>query len=166
MSALSTLDRPVRLSLRVLAVFAFLAPLLTRVVIGWAFHQTGHGKLEHLDRTIEFFSGLGIPMPGANARFVSWLEFAGGLALVVGLLTRVVAFMLAGSMVVALLTADRAAFVAAVTGSGDSGVTDVSSFVFLLFLSWLVLYGPGIVSLDAVLFRRWRKPVTDTASQK
>jgi len=77
-----------------------------------------------------------------------------------------VAFMLAGSMVVALLTADRAAFVAAVTGSGDSGVTDVSSFVFLLFLSWLVLYGPGIVSLDALFFRRWRTPGPNTASQK
>lgn len=166
MSALSTLDRPVRLSLRVLTALAFLAPLLTRLVIGWAYHQTGHGKLEHLDRTIEFFTGLGIPMPGANARFVSWLEFLGGMALMLGLLTRVIAFLLAGSMVVALMTADHATFVSALKGSGDAGLTDVTSFVFLLFLSWLVLYGPGIVSLDALLFRRWRTPVTDPASQK
>lgn len=165
MSAASALDRPVRLSLRVLAALAFLAPLLTRLVIGWAFHLTGNGKLEHFDRTVEFFTSLNIPMPALNAAFVSRLEAWGGLLLVVGLGTRIVAFLLSGSMVVALLTADRLAFVNALTGKGDAGLTDVSSFVFLLFLIWLVLVGPGALSLDALLFRKLGRSGTETASK-
>lgn len=166
MSALSTVDRPVRLSLRVLTALAFVAPLATRLVIGWAFHQTGNGKLEHFDRTVDFFTNLNIPMPRANAWFVSWLEYAGGIAIMLGLLTRLVSFLLAGSMVVALLTADRVAFLTALKGSSDSGLTDVTAFVFLLFLSWLVLYGPGLVSVDALLFRRFRAIELPPTSQK
>jgi putative oxidoreductase len=156
MSALSKLDRPVRLSLGALTALSFLAPLMTRLVIGWAFHLTGNGKLEHFDRTVEFFTGLNIPMPGLNAAFVSRLECWGGLLLMAGLGTRFVALMLSSTMVVALLTADRMAFVSALKGTGDAGLTDVSSFVFLLFLLWLIFFGPGLLSLDTLLFWRWR----------
>jgi putative oxidoreductase len=156
MSALAKLDRPVRLSLGVLTALSSLAPLLTRLVIGWAFHLTGNGKLEHFDRTVEFFTGLNIPMPALNAAFVSRLESWGGLLLMAGLGTRFVALMLSSTMVVALLTADRMAFVGALKGTGDAGLTDVSSFVFLLFLLWLIFFGPGLLSLDTLLFWRWR----------
>ena len=43
-------------------------------VIGWAFYLTGHGKLEHFDRTVEFFTSLEIPMPAANAEVRAALE--------------------------------------------------------------------------------------------
>jgi putative oxidoreductase len=156
MPALAKLDRPVQLSVRVLIALSFLAPLLTRLVIGWAFHLTGNGKLQNFERTVDFFTGLNIPMPALNAAFVSRLECWGGLLLMVGLGTRIVALLLSSTMVVALLTADRATFVAALKGTGDAGLTDVSAFVFLLFLLWLIFYGPGLASLDALLFRRWR----------
>jgi putative oxidoreductase len=156
MSALTKLDKPVLVSARVLAAISFLAPLLTRLVIGWAFHLTGNGKLVNFDRTVEFFTSLNIPMPELNAAFVARLEYWGGLLLMAGLGTRVVAGLLSSTMVVALLTADRATFLGALKGTGDSGLTDVSAFVFLLFLLWLILFGPGVASLDALLFRRWR----------
>jgi putative oxidoreductase len=156
MSALAKLDRPVLLSARVLAALAFLAPLLTRLVVGWAFHLTGNGKLENFERTVDFFTSLEIPLPALNAAFVARLECWGGLLLIAGLGTRLVAFMLSGTMVVALMTADRMTFVGALKGTGDAGLTDVSAFVFLLFLLWLVFFGPGLLSLDALLFRRWR----------
>jgi len=54
---------------------------------------------------------------------------------------------------VAIATADREDFVGALQGSGEKGLTDVVPFVYLLFLVWLVLYGPGPVSLDALLAR-------------
>src|SRR5277367_5515002 len=86
------------MGLRVAAALSFLAPLLTRLVIGYAFHITGHGKLQNLDRTTQFFDGLGIPLPHINAIFVSWLEFAGGLFIFVGLFTRIFAALLSFSM--------------------------------------------------------------------
>ena len=133
--------------LRITAALAFLAPLLTRVVIGVAFHYTGHGKLKDLDKVTGFFTDLGIPLPHANAIFISTLEFVGGLCLVLGLGTRIFAALLSCSMVVALLTADKATFIQKFPDS----VTDVTPFAFLLFLIWLVLYGPGPISIDRFL---------------
>jgi putative oxidoreductase len=154
MSSIDSLRRGRALALKLAGALAFLAPLVTRLVMGQAFHQTGSGKIENFANTVSFFTELGIPMPEANAFFVSRLEFWGGLLLLVGLATRLVALGLASTMVVALLTADRASFLEALRGTGDAGLTDVVPFVYLLFLGWLVLAGPGVVSLDA-LVARW-----------
>jgi putative oxidoreductase len=135
------------LGLRVTAALSFLAPLLTRLVIGWAFHVTGHGKLENLDRTTQFFASLGIPLPHINAIFVSSLEFAGGLFIFVGLFTRIFAALLSCSMIVALITSDGGEWLM----KFPADLTDVTSFTFLLFLLWLVFYGPGPISLDKLL---------------
>jgi putative oxidoreductase len=139
--------------LKVAAALAFLAPLATRVVVGWAFFLTGRGKWEHFENTVTFFTELGIPAPEANAALVATLELVGGIALIVGLLTRLFASGLAATMVVALMTADQERFVSS-WSSPDIGPTDISAFVFLLFLSWLALYGPGVVSLDRFLARK------------
>jgi hypothetical protein len=56
-------------------------------------------------------------------------------------------------MVVALLTADRESFV----NSLGSDLTSVAPVPMLLFLIWLLLYGPGKVSLDHLIFRRYRR---------
>jgi putative oxidoreductase len=132
----------------------FIAPLATRIVIGLAFVETGLGKWAHMDRTADFFASVGIPFPGANAAFVATLELVGGGALVVGLLTRPFAALLSTTMVVALLTADRGEFLASWTRASDASPTDVTSFVFLLFLLWLLTYGAGALSLDR-LVRVW-----------
>ena len=52
------------------------------------------------------------------------------------------------TMVVALLTADKARFLESWSTASDVSPTDISAFVFLMFFSWLALYGPGPVSLD------------------
>ena len=139
--------------LRIAAALAFVAPLLTRLVIGQAYYQTGGGKIENFAGTAAFFGELGIPFPEVNAFVVSRLEFWGGLLLVAGLATRLVAAGLASTMVVALATADRESFLGALRGTSESGLTDVAAFVYLLFLLWLVLFGPGPASLDAVVVR-------------
>jgi putative oxidoreductase len=154
MSSIDSLRRGRAVALKLAGALAFLAPLITRLVMGQVFYQTGSGKIENFANTVSFFTELGIPLPEANAFFVSRLEFWGGLLLLVGLATRLVALGLASTMVVALLTADRASFLEALRGTGDSGLTDVVPFVYLLFLGWLVLAGPGVVSLDA-LVARW-----------
>jgi putative oxidoreductase len=148
------------LGLRVGAVLAFLPPLLTRIVVGQAFFFTGRGKLENPEGVVSFFTELGIPFPAASAAFVSRLEYYGGLLLVAGLLTRLVALLLGSTMVVALLTADRASFLGALLGTSEAGLTDIVPVVYLLFLAWLVAAGPGVASVDAALKRWLRARVT------
>jgi len=135
------------LGLKITSSLQFLPPLLTRLVIGVGFYYTGKGKLGDIAKVTGFFTDLGIPMPHANAVFVSTLEFVGGICLVLGLGTRIFAALLSCSMVVALLTADKEAF----GTKFPSDITDVTSFTFLLFLIWLVFYGPGAASIDYFL---------------
>ncbi len=153
MPAPPLLSRTASLGLKVAAVFAFLAPLLTRVVVGWAFYLTGSGKWAHFDNTVTFFTELGIPHPGLNAALVATLELVGGICLILGLLTRLMSAGLASTMIVALLTADKQRFVESWSTASDISPTDISSFVFLMFFLWLVLYGPGPLSLDWLLAR-------------
>jgi uncharacterized membrane protein YphA (DoxX/SURF4 family) len=80
----------------------------------------------------------------------------GGICLILGLLTRLMATGLASTMVVALLTADKARFVESWSTASETSPTDVSAFVFLLFMLWLALFGPGALSLDRLL-ARWLK---------
>lgn len=153
------IQRFATLGLRIAAALAFLAPLLTRLVIGISFHFTGHGKLSNLQRTTEFFGSLGIPFPYFNAVFVSSLEFVGGLCLVLGLGTRIFAALLSFSMIVALLTSDGQQLLE----KFPADMTDVTSFTFLLFLIWLVFYGPGPVSIDKLL-SKWLRAEQPSSS--
>ena len=140
------------------AAVSFLAPLLTRITLGHAFFLTGRGKLEHFDNFVGFFTSLGIPAPELNAHVVARLEYYGGIALVLGLATRLFAAALAGTMVMAILTSEREQFVLSWLPTGEVGPTDIAPFVFFLLLAWLVLFGPGLLSLDAFIARRLGLP--------
>jgi putative oxidoreductase len=156
MPAPALVQKSATLGLKVAAALAFLAPLVTRIVVGWAFYLTGTGKWAHFDNTVTLFAELGIPYPVANAAFVATLELVGGIALIVGLFTRLFAAGLASTMVVALLTADRQRFLESWSTASEISPTDIPAFVFLLFFAWLALYGPGPVSLDKLL-AKWLK---------
>ena len=56
-------------------------------------------------------------------------------------------------MIVALLTAHPAEFLASWGAAAETSPTDIAAFTFLLFLVWLVFYGGGKLSMDAVLRR-------------
>jgi putative oxidoreductase len=126
--------------------------LLVRICWGWQFFLTGKGKLANLDRTTDFFAGLGIPLPGLNAAFVGSLECVGGLLLLVGLLSRPIALALAGSMVVAFVTADREALLGVF--SDLQGFVSAAPFPFLLASLLVVAFGPGRFALDTLIMRR------------
>ncbi len=146
-------ERALAAARRLLDRLAFAAPLATRIVVGFTFMHTGWGKLHNFARTVEFFSSLGIPFPTASAALVSALELVGGVLLSPGLGTRVFAALLSASMTVALLTADRQAFLTSWSSASDTTPTDVASFTMLLFLLWLVLFGSGRASLDHLAVR-------------
>jgi putative oxidoreductase len=140
------------LDARMARIFAPLADVLLlalRLVWGWQFLTTGLGKLQNHARVVAFFTSLGIPAPDLNAWFVGGLEMTGGALLLLGLLSRPIALLLAGNMFVAYLTADRAALFGL--------FHDLDAFLradpfWFLFVAVLVLaLGPGAISLDRVL---------------
>jgi len=156
-----TSDAIRRLAVRTLKLFvplAFVPPLLTRVLVGWAFVLTGTGKWSRIDGVVDYFTQLGIPFPSANAHFVATLELVGGACLIVGLASRLMALGLSSTMVVALLTAERETVASALTAWPPGDLTDTAAAVCLVFLLWIVIYGPGVVSLDTLLARWLRLP--------
>ncbi|HEY5812548.1 MAG TPA: DoxX family protein, partial [Terrimicrobiaceae bacterium] len=69
------------------------SPLLfvLRVFFFWQLFLAGKGKLFAIDKTAEFFGSLNIPMPLVNAYIAGATECFGGLLLVIGLASRLVA---------------------------------------------------------------------------
>jgi putative oxidoreductase len=131
---------------------AWLPPLATRVAVGCVFASAGWAKLHNLDRVIEFFDSLGIPMAQYQAPFVAATEWSCGLLLVVGLGTRFAALPLMVTMLVAIRTA---------IWPEVEGLIDLlgreESLLFVL-LGWLTITGAGAVSIDALASRRLRSP--------
>lgn len=164
---MTLLELPSPLARRASALAASTAPLallVPRLLYGWSFHETGLGKLRNLEGTTQFFAGLGIPAPGAHAAAIGALEAAGGLALVAGLATRPVAALLSATMLVALATADRAALLDAIGGSGN--LTDVVPLVYLAALVVLVAFGAGPISVDRLAQRVLRTRAQDGSAER
>ena len=77
---------------------------LLRVVLGVIFAYHGYMKLfvpGGFTGTVGFFTALGLPLPLYSALVVSFLEFFGGLLLLIGLLTRWVLALLIIEMLLA-----------------------------------------------------------------
>lgn len=137
---------PERISL---SVFGWLPPLFARLVVGWVFMWTGWAKLNNLPRMIENFTEWGIPFPTVMTPFVSGVEFFGGLLLLLGLFTRIAATPLVIVMIVAI--------VAAKLGQIDSLETllGFEEVAYMALFGWLAVAGPGPVSLDHLLQKRY-----------
>lgn len=162
---MSLVDRLALLWSKLIGLCAVIAPLMGRLVIGYAFTQTGLGKWRHFDNTVGFFTQIGIPAPAANAAFIATLELVGGWALIFGLGTRLFSLLLSSTMVVALLTADRDSFIGALTGTSDSGLLDVTPVPFLITLLLLAAFGAGPLAID-YFFGRHRESTATAAIRR
>jgi putative oxidoreductase len=127
---------------------SFLGPTLARLTLGLVFIGTGWGKLHHLGDVTDFFGSLHIPAPGFNARLVATTELVGGVAVLIGLGTRLVSLPLAFTMVIAILTAKREDI------TGLTALVGFEEWTYLVMFVWLAVAGAGPVSLDALLRRR------------
>jgi putative oxidoreductase len=127
--------------------------LAVRLYWGWQFAQTGWGKLGNISRVVGFFTNLGIPAPAFNAWFVSGLEFAGGILLILGLGSRLIALPLTIDMIVAYITADREALVQIFSDPGKFYAAD--PFTFLFASAAVLIFGPGKFSIDALLTKKF-----------
>jgi putative oxidoreductase len=134
---------------RVAAHLTWLAPLFARITVGWVFLWSGWGKLNNLPQVTENFIGWGIPFPHVLTPFVSGVEFFGGLFLLAGFLTRISAGALGIVMIVAIRSAKW--------GDVDSLETllGFDEFEYLALFLWLAIAGPGVVSVDYWLRRKF-----------
>ena len=123
--------------------------LLLRAFVGYLFLELGWGKVHDLGAMTERFADWGIPWPASSAALSSWTELVAGALVLVGLLTRPAAAALAFNMLVAVVSVK----LKKVESLADFVEIDepLYGLVFLL----LVFTGPGLVSLDHWLWRRF-----------
>lgn len=118
-------------------------PTVLRLAVGIVFAAHGWQKFFQygLEGVAEGFAGLGIPFPAAAALLVSTVELGGGVALVLGALTRIAALGLAAVMTVALLQAHL---------PGGFFLPNGVEFVLALLAATasLALTGPGRFAVD------------------
>src|SRR3954465_7152405 len=127
--------------------FAWVGPLVMRLVVGYVFMLTGWGKLNNLPQMIQNFTDWGIPFPHILTPFVSGVECFGGMLLMLGLFTRIPAAMLAFVMLVAIKSAKWDNVDSLETLLGFEEATYFAAFL------WLAITGPGAISLDHLLLR-------------
>jgi putative oxidoreductase len=138
------------------------APVPARLIVGYGFFAHGLAKLQKgPDHFVAIVDALGVPLPS----FMAWLtigaELACGIAMVAGLLVRLIAIPMAAVLLVAIFTV-HAQFgftsikLMAVTAAGPQfGPPGVETdLLYLACLAMLVLGGPGAYAIDNILFGR------------
>jgi putative oxidoreductase len=126
------------------------ARTLLRIVVGFVFAAHGWQKFSQftIAGTQGAFAQMGVPAADLVAPVVATLELAGGIALILGLLTRPFALLLALDMVGALVLVHASAGV----------FVDAGGFELVLILAAsalaVALVGPGRLSVDSALFDR------------
>jgi putative oxidoreductase len=129
--------------------------LVARLIGGGVFVVFGIGKFVNHASEVASFDDYGLPAPGAFVYVIGVIELAGGLSLVLGLLTRPAALVLAGDMVGAIV----------VSGIGLGEVISLTlAPAELLLCSFLLWQGAGRYSLDhrlgletGILGTPWRR---------
>jgi uncharacterized membrane protein YphA (DoxX/SURF4 family) len=144
--------------------------VLIRLMAGGVFLWEGILKFVYTNQGVGRFTKLGIPFPGPTAHFVAVLEIVGGMLLIAGFLTRVIAVPFIIEMIVAILSTKISLYLGtsplplppappqigawAVLHEIRSDYAQIMSVLFLL------IAGPGPWSVDAILARGRRRRTT------
>ncbi len=122
---------------------------LVRLAVGTVFLAHGAQKLfvYHFAGVTQFFTHAGIPLPAVSAVVVTLVEFFGGLALILGLGTRVASALLAINMLGAIVFVHLKGGFFLPTGFEYA-------FTMLFANLGLTLTGPGALAVDNVLSTR------------
>ena len=119
--------------------------LLSRLVIGYVFTESGWGKFQNLEKVISYFNSLEIPYAHIQAPFVAGTELIMGLMILFGLCTRIASVPLIAIMVVAIRTAKWEDV------TNFSSVLGISEFLYIVILVWLLTHGSNYISLDVLI---------------
>lgn len=120
-----------------------------RLYWGVQLAQSGWGKLHHLDKVTQYFESINVPMPGATAHMVAALELIGGILWCLGLLSRPISAVLTINLIAAYWFGDHEAFLAFFSDPGKFYAADPFTFLFVALI--VLLFGPGWLSVDAVI---------------
>jgi len=123
--------------------------LVGRVAGGAVFVVFGVGKFVNHASQVGSFRAYGLPAPEAFVYVIGIIEIVGGLLLILGLLTRPAALVLAGDMVGAIVVSGIA------LGELVSLTLAPAELALCLYLLWT---GPGALALDRSVVARRRQP--------
>jgi putative oxidoreductase len=135
---------------RQLGRLAGFAPVVVRVIVGFLMFAHGVVKLRGGVAGIagfgEFLSSAGLPAGLLLAWFVTLLELVGGVMLIVGLLSRVIAALMTVELLVAIaLVSGQAGLIA------QEGVGYERDLAYIMGFLAIMLLGPGRPSLDHLI---------------
>jgi uncharacterized membrane protein YphA (DoxX/SURF4 family) len=133
---------------------------------GGVFLWEGILKFVYKNQGVGRFTKIGIPAPHATAVFVALLEIVGGVLLLTGLLTRLIAVPFVIEMLVAMASTKIALFLGTSPlplppAPPTVGIWAVlheirSEYAQMMSVLFLGIVGPGPWSLDALLARKRR----------
>jgi putative oxidoreductase len=115
------------------------ATLLVRLGLGLIFIIHGAQKWMDLEGTAGFFGMIGLPAPQVMAYLVAFVELFGGIAVLLGLFTRIASGLISLVMLGAIITVKAA--------KGFIGGYELDLMLLLVALS-LVFSGPGAWAVD------------------
>mgnify|MGYP003408599649 FL=1 len=144
----------------------WLGLLAVRVLMGWEYLEAGlekfHGENWFADIQNQFPFPFNIVPPAISWQMATWFEIIGGAALIIGLGTRFFSLSLIILTVVATAAvhwpAEWSSFAVLMKGYviTDDGFGNFKlPVLFLAMLTALLFYGPGKLSLDAFIRRRY-----------
>ncbi len=127
----------------IFGVTASVAFVILRIAIGIIFAVHGYQKIKGGPQNFGgWLKSLAVPFPTFSAYLVSYTEFLGGIALIVGFLTPLAALMIAATMVVAITKVKAS--------KGLVGGYELDLILLAAALA-LALAGPGALSLDHLI---------------
>ena len=135
-------------------VFNF-APLPLRIIAGIGFMIHGLPKLLDITNTQNSFTNMGLPPE--LAVIIGLLEFIGGLAILLGIFTRIAAGLLAINMIGAILLVKLS--------KGFIGGFELDLLYLAIMIS-LILTGPGSISIEKNILKREMFPKSPKYSIK
>jgi uncharacterized membrane protein YphA (DoxX/SURF4 family) len=145
--------------------------LLLRLMAGGVFFWEGLLKFVYANQGVGRFTKLGIPFPHFTATFIGGLEIVGGLLLLAGLTTRLIAVPFVAEMIVAILSTKISLYLGTSPLPLPPAPPQVgfwavlheirSEYAQLLTVMFLLVNGPGEWSLDAVLPKRRKVGISE-----
>jgi putative oxidoreductase len=119
------------------------APLPLRIITGIGFMMHGLPKLLDISNTQNSFTNMGLPPE--LAIIIGLLEFLGGLAILLGIFTRIAAGLLVINMIGAILQVKLA--------KGFIGGFELDLLYLAIMIS-LMISGPGNISIEKNVLKR------------
>jgi putative oxidoreductase len=142
---------------RPFAHWEWLGQLLARESVGLLFVLSGRGKLfvaSRREQMRETIRQAGLPRPELSAAAISAVELIFGAMLCLGMFTPLSCLMLMGVMVGALSTTQIPRLKPALRVDWLAEFLYLPEVLYIVILVWLLLGGPGWLSLDRLWLSR------------